>query len=521
MCEKNETEAKRKQDYSSLQLIIDNFSKSITQSEAEVRSKLIVPIIEWLGYPVEFRAEEFPVYSFEGSKPRPTKYADYILFDDKHFALHNRNTKIDTEWVQGHSLLVFEAKKKNEMPAMLGQPQFYTAWTKAVAYLISDGERICGYYYSLVANDYMVLDCSVKNLATNKDIVLLSFDNTKAIKSQYSSLQVERLSEIKNAIDSIDDQDGVETYITEKNQELIPDELASMMKGLLQGEADGLGKLEVVQKFLSSTDYNIQNNIRYNIPEYMMSIPRRFINASLFMDRAVFPSICGTVVEYFRDEMEEYHFYNEYLDLYITMVNGKIVRLSFNYHLKDNSVTVRLSQLTSIRSMLFADNIKLVFDNEGASQELPFSNNMFKTDINRERKRIEFWINEMNKMKYIEDYYQIHFILEPVCDSELITLYFNVDAVYNGIAKQANCHRVMRGYKERSKIRINEPILIESADKNGAINMPSLKIHNYNFIPKQIYLPIGIIKTSKRPFIVDFCAVLEPEKITYGDSVVS
>ena len=80
--------------------------------------------------------------------------------------------------------------------------------------------------------------------------------------------------------------------------------------------------------------------------------------------------------------------------------------------------------------MLFADNIKLVFDNDGASQELPFNNSMFKTDIKQERKRIEFWINEMNKMKCIEDYYQIHFILEPVYDNELITLYFNVDAVY-------------------------------------------------------------------------------------------
>ena len=138
MCENSGTKETRSQDFASLQSIIDTFANSITQSEAEVRSKLIVPIIEWLGYPIEFRAEEFPVYSFEGAQKRPTKYADYILFDDKHFASHNKNTKIDTEWVQEHSLLVFEAKKKNEMPAMLGQPQFYTIWTKAVAYMISD-----------------------------------------------------------------------------------------------------------------------------------------------------------------------------------------------------------------------------------------------------------------------------------------------------------------------------------------------------------------------------------------------
>ena len=45
--------------------IIDKYQRSIIQSEAEVRSKLIVPLIEWLGYPSEYRAEEFPVYGFE------------------------------------------------------------------------------------------------------------------------------------------------------------------------------------------------------------------------------------------------------------------------------------------------------------------------------------------------------------------------------------------------------------------------------------------------------------------------
>jgi len=43
--------------------------------------------------------------------------------------------------------------------------------------------------------------------------------------------------------------------------------------------------------------------------------------------------------------------------------------------------------------------------------------------------------------------------------------------------------------------------------------MPSLRIHNYDFIPKQIYLPVGFIKTSRRSFEVKLCAVLEPKEI--------
>ena len=65
-----------------LQQIITSFLQCSNRSEAEIRSKLAVPLIEWLEYPIECRAEEFPVYSFEGST-KITKQADFIMFDDK------------------------------------------------------------------------------------------------------------------------------------------------------------------------------------------------------------------------------------------------------------------------------------------------------------------------------------------------------------------------------------------------------------------------------------------------------
>ena len=46
--------------------LIECFLKQNIQSEAEVRSKLIVPLLELLCYPIELRAEEFPVYGYEG-----------------------------------------------------------------------------------------------------------------------------------------------------------------------------------------------------------------------------------------------------------------------------------------------------------------------------------------------------------------------------------------------------------------------------------------------------------------------
>lgn len=41
-----------------ISILINEFLKQNIQSEAEVRSKLIVPLLELLGYPMDFRAEE-------------------------------------------------------------------------------------------------------------------------------------------------------------------------------------------------------------------------------------------------------------------------------------------------------------------------------------------------------------------------------------------------------------------------------------------------------------------------------
>lgn len=167
-----------------MQDLIDEYKMSIIQSEAEVRSKLIVPLLDILGYPSYLRAEEFPVYGHESRKALPAKNADYILFSDREFAFHRGNSKPHIEWVQKHSLLIVEAKKPREMPEILGQPQYYTSWTRAVAYLITDGINIKGYYYNNINADFQVIDCSVADLPLHDEICALSYSNIFQIKQR-------------------------------------------------------------------------------------------------------------------------------------------------------------------------------------------------------------------------------------------------------------------------------------------------------------------------------------------------
>lgn len=171
-------------DNSTIKAVIDEYAKSEIQSEAEVRSKLVVPLLCALGYPSELRAEEFPVYGFGGRKKLPAKSADFLLFSDKEFGAHRNDTQKDKDWVQSHSLLIVEAKKPGEMPDSPGQAQFYTMWTKAVAYMVTDGCEIQAYCYSDISADYRIICCTTNELPYIENLGMLSFDNVRAIKEK-------------------------------------------------------------------------------------------------------------------------------------------------------------------------------------------------------------------------------------------------------------------------------------------------------------------------------------------------
>ena len=166
-----------------ISILINDFLKQNIQSEAEVRSKLIVPLLELLGYPMDFRAEEFHVYGYEGSKSLKSKAADFLQFDSNEFDTHRGKSNSEIEWVYEHSLLVFEAKKPTEKVLVTGQPVFYSAWTKSVAYMISNGIDIEGYIVNANYTDTCVFSCKVEEIPQNwEDINRLNYNQVLQLK---------------------------------------------------------------------------------------------------------------------------------------------------------------------------------------------------------------------------------------------------------------------------------------------------------------------------------------------------
>lgn len=150
-----------------LKMNLNTFLQSIDFSsiisEQDVRTKIAIPLIECLGYPVKNRAEEFPVFGFEGRKKMTTKFVDIMLFSKSEHSIHRDST--ERAWVMDHSLVAIELKKPTEeVSESQGQAQFYAMWTRALYYICTNGKAIVIYKLENFNADTALCCCKVMEL---------------------------------------------------------------------------------------------------------------------------------------------------------------------------------------------------------------------------------------------------------------------------------------------------------------------------------------------------------------------
>ncbi len=470
-----------------LQQIITSFLQCSNRSEAEIRSKLAVPLIEWLEYPIECRAEEFPVYSFEGST-KITKQADFIMFDDKDYKSHDKFSSPHISWVQSHSLCVLETKKPQEMPSVLGQPQYYTIWTKAVAYIATDGITIKGKIYNPISTDLTVIDCDVKDLCNNESITHFAFDEIKKIK------QIDWSKEIEKRLDS-DELDG---EIIDPESIVLPENTINYMRNALGKNCTGLSKGQVLEKFLRSTDFYLQQDMRYGVPPYMFDIPRRSFDALLYLDDLLIPFMKGEVYQFYRDDLEKLEFKNDYLDVYVLLTENTPVDCALGYHVLDYHASNRIYNLQRIEKVFNSKKITLSY--LGESLEIPLD----RKNLQKQLPEILYWQNCMNQITTIEEYYGIELFLTPVnTPEESSKLYGKIQLVYDGIKKANNVHFSEEVEEQYNSLSLEEPVTVSL---DGAPHYESVEIHNYLFKPSKIHL---IPQNGNLVFSVEFY----PEKL--------
>ena len=103
----------------------------------------------------------------------------------------------------------------------------------------------------------------------------------------------------------------------------------------------------------------------------------------------------------------------------------------------------------------------------------------------------DYWKDNLEQMRIIEDFYDIKFELEPVMGHENVTsLYDAIGYVYDGIVLNQNCEINLPSDLFDDDVIVNEPILLE---ENKDIPLDAQRIHNITFVPyKSCILPCKI-----------------------------
>lgn len=484
-----------------LQELLNEYAKSKIQSEAEVRSKFVVPLINALGYPSELRAEEYPVYGYAGRESLNAKPADFILFTDKSFADYKKKNQKCRRWVESHSLLVVEAKKPGELKEtkiedVIGQARFYREWSKAVAYILTDGVFIYGFFHNSVVEDYQAVSSEVKELLYEENIWEFSYENLQRIKND----QMELLSQpvLKDDVQFVISDDDID----------IPPETLSYMKTALGKNSLGLSNVEVVAKFLNITESILNNDLRYNIPKYMLSFPRHTYRAQLFIDRSPAPCFEGEAIEFYRDDIERFEFNNTCVDMDVVLIDGNVCQLGMAIHILDVSVERRISYLNTVMKMLEAKEIyiRVYADNMNRMIRIPVSEAHYNWKTEKSAyKECELWMDSLEKLKALEDYYDIKFELEYIDGKENVENFYNsLSFVYSGIIMQQNS--VISGPKPKElklrKMKNEEPLFLEEIPEN---KRAQITIHGITFETDRSYIVPNKVRKKRGNIVIPIC----------------
>ena len=472
--------------------IIKRFIKYTIRSEDEVRSKLIVPLTEAMGYSPSIRGEDFPVYSFHGRKKMPTTSADFVLFNDNRFNHHDKNNSEDIDWIRNHSLLVIEAKKPDEMPNVSGQAQFYAMWLRALAYIVTDGKVIKGWMLNDGAADELVIDTTIEESSDLSQLGRFDYGSLIRIKEKRVGLTNGRI-------------------ITDESELNLSPKVINYMKKALGRNAEGLDNLKIVSRYLNSCDYILQNNVRFDIPAYAINLLRGVYDASLFLDNNIICTNKGKLYHSYWETIDKYQYDSESIRIFIVYDNDQVKDLKILFNFSSDSVDERISkvklffEIANSKSMtlVFGENLskQIVVENEVILENAKGKNEIFYTNTEQ--------LTFLNMLKEIEDYYHEKFTLTQIEDEKN-----TLDAifmVFNGIHKNKNSYlTIPKNDLERTVI--DNPIIL----REGEIpNMSDKTIFGITFHPSRTILLPGDYSVSPDVENVDLSICCEYEVLKH------
>lgn len=204
----------------------------------------------------------------------------------------------------------------------------------------------------------------------------------------------------------------------------------------------------------------------------------------------VFPLINGVVVEFYWNDVTRYQFESQYIQIIVQYVNDVLTAFEVGYHVLDRQVAERISNFALVKKCLQAQTIQIVIENTSDRMiTLPAGDpgNMW-TSKKHVCQMQDFWLEGLNKMRAIEEYYNIEFKLQHLeKPKEIEEMLDAVDVVYDGICMQQNCEITLPGNLLEEDLIVEEPLLFL---ENTHIPLKDRVIHGIIFRPsRSAFLP--------------------------------
>ena len=352
--------------------------------------------------------------------------------------------------------------------------------------MVTDGCEIQAYCYSDISSDYKIICCTINELPYIENLDMLSFDNVRVIKEK-GQVAWQECNALQNSTE-------YPVHIITDDAELnLPNETLAYIRNALGRNADGLSNVQLVAKYLNATDSFLQNGLRYDIPAYMIDVPRGIYNANLYCDDLIFPLIQGEATVFYCNDDLRYLFENEYMQIAICFRKEKLIHFEMGYHVLNRTVSARLACFETIKKCFAAKSLRIaVEDSDHTSILLPTGR---PGKLWPEKKDISFmlgfWVSGLSKLKAIEEYYDIEFKLEPISgEDNVLKMYESVDFVYDGLMLNENCDITLPSNYFDDDIVIEEPFLCQ---ENEPIPLQDRVIHGITFRPyRSAFLPCKI-----------------------------
>ncbi len=187
---------------------IANIDSKTIISEQDVRSKIALPLLSFLGYGNSVQANEFPIFSFSGRTKNPAKLVDLLCFSSDNWAMHKKFE--ERYWVQDNALLSFELKKPSEnLDNAVGQAEFYSMNARTPFYMCTNGLDLKIFKMKDFSTDRIIYDGSIKNIAKKWHFIYkqISFDNLLPLKKisdeKNERIYLEYCMSVKNQYEDI------------------------------------------------------------------------------------------------------------------------------------------------------------------------------------------------------------------------------------------------------------------------------------------------------------------------------